>query len=41
MGYSTKRMMLVDHTRAYTLTIESSAWWGLLTTRGGVTSRTW
>ena len=41
MGYSTKRMTLVDHTRAYELPIELSAWWSLLTTRGAVTSRTW
>jgi hypothetical protein len=40
MGYSTKRMTLVDHTRTYELAIESSAWWSLLTTRGGVTLRT-
>jgi hypothetical protein len=40
MGYGTKLMTLVDHTRVYELPIESGAWW-LLTTRDGVTSRTW
>jgi hypothetical protein len=41
MSYRTKRTVLVDYTRAYELPMELSGWWRLLTTHGGVTSRTW
>jgi hypothetical protein len=39
-GLQYQLLVLVDHSRAYELPIELSAWWSLLTTHGGVTSRT-